>query len=220
MLGSFHLFSFVTLISLLRTTDWWGFEICLAPPTIAHLEAAESPGATLLNLLTAISVINEGVREIIPFIRYIAQFVQSEWSLIKRADEGKGVVCTATWLLPIALVPRAWDFPDLPPPHTEMAAAGQTTPTSPSVKRFSATLTTPKPSTEVPTGAPRSSSAYSAETRDDDELRPAISNEPPVLPELVVSSPGSIDGAPPESVDGKGHNAYDKAQHDGEATAH
>lgn len=208
------------ILTCLQTTDWWGFEICLPPPTIAHLAAAESPGSALLNLLTAISILNEGVREIIPFIRYIAQFVQSEWSLIKRADEGKGVVCTATWLLPIALVPRAWDFPDPPPPHTELAAAGQTTPTSPSVKRFSATLTTPKPSTEVPNGAPRSSSAYSSETRDDEESRPVISSDPPVLPELVVSSPGSIDGAPSENVDGKGHNAYNKVQHDGEPTAH
>lgn len=199
-------------MSLLPITDWWGLEICLPPPTIAHLEAAESPGTTLLNLLTAISVLNEGVREILPFIRYIAQFVQTEWRLIERADDGKGVVCTATWLLPVALVPRAWDFPDPQPPHAEMGPAGQSTPTSPSVKRFSATLTTPKPSTEVPNGAPRSSSAYSAETRDDEESRPVISSEPPVLPELVVSSPGSIDGAPRESVD---REAYG-----GAATAH
>jgi len=204
---------------LLSTTDWWGLEVCLPPPTIAHLEAAESPASALLDLLTVLSVVTEGVREILPFIRYIAQFVQAEWSMIQGADEGKGVVCTATWLLPVALVPRAWDFPDPPPPHTEMGAAGQSTPTSPSVKRFSATLTTPKPSTEVPNGVPRSSSAFSAGTRDEEELRPTISSEPPVLPELVVSSPGSIDGAPPESVDGEVHNAYEKVQHDGEATA-
>jgi hypothetical protein len=200
-------------------TYWWGLEVCLPPPTIAHLEVAEYPGSALLNLLTALSVLNEGVREILPFIRYISQFVQAEWSLIKRADEGKGVVCTATWLLPVALVPRAWDFPDLPPPHTEMRAAGQSTPTSPSVNRFSATLATPKPSTEVPNGVPRSSTAFSADTRDEEESRPVISNAPPVLPELVVSSPGSIDGAPPESVDGDVHNAYEKVQHDGGAIA-
>lgn len=207
-------------MSLLPFIDWWGLEICLPPPTIALLEAAESPGSTLLNLLTAISVLSEGAREILPFIRYIAQFVQTEFSMIERADEGKGVVCTATWLLPVALVPRPWDFPDPPPPHTDAGAAGQSTPTSPSVKRFSATLTTPKPSTEVPNGAPRSSSAYSIETRDEEESRHVISSEPPVLPELVVSSPGSIDGAPPESVGGEVHNAHEKVQHDGVATAH
>lgn len=207
-------------MSLLRITDWWGFEICLPPPTIALLEVAESPGSTLLNLLTAISVLNEGVREILPFIRYIAQFVQAEWCMIKRVDVGKGVVCTATWLLPVALVPHAWNFPDPPPTHAAIEAAGQSTPTSPSVKRFSATLTTPKPSTDVPNGVPRSSSAYSSETRDGEESRPVISSEPPVLPELVVSSPGSIDGAPPESVDGEVHNAHEKVQHDGVAIAH
>lgn len=205
---------------LLATTDWWGFEICLPPPTIAHLEAAESPGSALLNLLTALSLLNEGVREIVPFIRYIAQFVQSEWSLIKRADEGKGVVCTATWLLPVALVPRPWDFTD-PPPKPEMGVPGQSTPASPSIQRFSTTLTTPKPSTEVPNGAPRSSSAYSTETKEEEEShRPAISSQPPVLPELVVSSPGSIDGAHQGSGEEETHNAYNKAQHDGEAAGH
>ncbi|KAF8135581.1 hypothetical protein EV363DRAFT_1320977 [Boletus edulis] len=155
-------------------TYWWGFE--------------------------AISLLNPGVREIIPFIRYIAQFVQCEWNLVKRADEGKGVVCTATWVLPVALVPRAWDFADPPLPHTEMGAVGQSTPTSPSVNRFSATLATPKPSTEAPNGAPRSSSAFSAETKDEEDSRHVISSEPPVLPELVVSSPGSIDSARPRSA--------------------
>ncbi|KAF8441367.1 hypothetical protein L210DRAFT_3536979 [Boletus edulis BED1] len=181
-------------------TYWWGFEVCLPPPTIAYLEAAESPGSALLGLLTAISLLNPGVREIIPFIRYIAQFVQCEWNLVKRADEGKGVVCTATWVLPVALVPRAWDFADPPLPHTEMGAVGQSTPTSPSVNRFSATLATPKPSTEAPNGAPRSSSAFSAETKDEEDSRHVISSEPPVLPELVVSSPGSIDSARPRSA--------------------
>ncbi|KAG6378063.1 hypothetical protein JVT61DRAFT_13745 [Boletus reticuloceps] len=179
---------------------WWGFEVCLPPPTIAFLEAAESPGSALLGLLTAISLLNPGVREIIPFIRYIAQFVQCEWNLVKRVDGGKGVVCTATWVLPVALVPRAWDFPDPPLPHTEMGTVGQSTPTSPSINRFSATLATPKPSTEAPNGAPRSSSAFSAETKDEEDSRHVISSEPPVLPELVVSSPGSIDSARPGSA--------------------
>ncbi|KIK97115.1 hypothetical protein PAXRUDRAFT_825287 [Paxillus rubicundulus Ve08.2h10] len=192
-------------------TYWWGLELCLPPPTLAHLEAAESPSASLLNLLTAISVLNEGIREVLPFIRYFAQFVKSEWYMIKKADDGRGVVCTATWIMPAALVPRAWDFPEAAPCHSETGPQGQTTPTSPSVKRFSATLATPKPSTDGLLGAPRPSSAYSEETGEESNLRPGISSEPPVLPELVVSSPASIDGAP-ESVEREAREAHEKVQ--------
>ncbi|KAG2358459.1 hypothetical protein BDR07DRAFT_1171010, partial [Suillus spraguei] len=95
-------------------TYWWGFEVCMPPPTIEHLSAAASPGTTLLNLLTALSVVSPEVREVLPFIRYIAQFVQTEWHMIKAADKGKGVVCCATWIMPVAMVPRPWDFPDPP----------------------------------------------------------------------------------------------------------
>ena len=77
--------------------DWWGFEVCMPPPTIRHLDAAASPGTMLLNLLTALSIVSPGVREVLPFIRYVAQFVQTEWRMIKSADKGKGVACCATW---------------------------------------------------------------------------------------------------------------------------
>ncbi|KAI6125785.1 hypothetical protein EV401DRAFT_1806457, partial [Pisolithus croceorrhizus] len=97
-------------------TYWWGFELCLPSPTLAYIQSAATPGSALLDLLTAISVLNEGVREILPFIRYLAQFVQMEWHSIQAADEGNGVVCCATWIMPIALVPRAWDFTDPPQP--------------------------------------------------------------------------------------------------------
>lgn len=69
----------------------------MPPPTIEHLRAAASPGTTLLNLLTALSIVSPGVREVLPFVRYISQFVQTEWRMIEAADKGKGVVCCATW---------------------------------------------------------------------------------------------------------------------------
>ncbi|KIM69337.1 hypothetical protein SCLCIDRAFT_83467, partial [Scleroderma citrinum Foug A] len=96
-------------------TYWWGFEICLPPATLAHIQATAAPGSALLDLLTAIAVLDDGMREVLPFIRYFAQFVQTEWHLIRAADEGKGVVCFATWLMPVALVPRPWDFQDPSP---------------------------------------------------------------------------------------------------------
>jgi hypothetical protein len=50
-----------------------------------------------MNFLSALSLINNGVREILPFVRYISQFVDFEFSAIKSQDKGQGVVCAATW---------------------------------------------------------------------------------------------------------------------------
>ncbi|GAA5906783.1 uncharacterized protein JCM6883_005689 [Sporobolomyces salmoneus] len=50
--------------------------------------------------------------EIAPFIRYISNFVDMEYAAIQSQNKGgKGVVLAATWLLPVALVPRPWDLP-------------------------------------------------------------------------------------------------------------
>ena len=53
----------------------------------------------MINVLTALAVLNEGVREILPFVRYISSFIDTEFNLIKREDHGKGVVCAATWFV-------------------------------------------------------------------------------------------------------------------------
>jgi hypothetical protein len=95
-------------------TYWWGYELVFPPPTMTYLSNVRSISNALLNFLTAFSVFNNGVREILPFIRYAAQFVEFEWNAIKSQDKGKGVVCAATWVMPAALVPRAWDFDDPP----------------------------------------------------------------------------------------------------------
>ncbi|KAG0700714.1 hypothetical protein DFH29DRAFT_832180 [Suillus ampliporus] len=169
-------------------TYWWGFEVCMPPPTLEHLAAAASPGTELLNLLTALSLVSPGVREILPFVRYAAQFVQTEWRMIKAADKGKGVVCCATWIMPAAMVPRPWDFPD-PPPATIVVGPGANL--APTASRPTTVAATPKPSVD----APRASSAYSSETGEEG-ARHVISSDPPVLPELVVSSPASNEGKP------------------------
>jgi hypothetical protein len=50
-----------------------------------------------LNFLSAVALVNNGIREILPFVRYISQFVDFEWTAIKAQDQGSGVVCAATW---------------------------------------------------------------------------------------------------------------------------
>ena len=50
-----------------------------------------------MNVLTALGVMYEGVREILPFVRYFSQYIDFEFNTIKAQDRGKGVICAATW---------------------------------------------------------------------------------------------------------------------------
>lgn len=95
-------------------TYWWGLELLLPPPTLAYLGRVHSISNTVMNFLTAMSLMYEGVREILPFVRYFSQYINFEWNSIKAQDHGKGVVCAATWIMPAAMVPRPWDFLDPP----------------------------------------------------------------------------------------------------------
>ncbi|KAL5507094.1 hypothetical protein ACEPAH_6550 [Sanghuangporus vaninii] len=95
-------------------TYWWGLELCLPPPTLTHLSQAPNISHQVINFLSALSLMYNGVREVLPFVRYIGQFVDFEWAQIEKQDKGKGVVCAATWIMPAAMVPRPWDFPDPP----------------------------------------------------------------------------------------------------------
>ncbi|KZT62059.1 hypothetical protein CALCODRAFT_463516 [Calocera cornea HHB12733] len=96
-------------------TYWWGYELVLPHQSVMYLSKCKSVSGTMMDFLTALALFTEGVREILPFIRYISQFVDMEFDDIAGQDQGKGVVCAATWLIPVALVPRSWDFP--PRPH-------------------------------------------------------------------------------------------------------
>jgi hypothetical protein len=68
------------------------------------VQNTQSIAGTLVNFLTALSLVNNGVREILPFVRYIAQFIDFEFNAIKRQDKGKGVVCASTWCVFILLL--------------------------------------------------------------------------------------------------------------------
>lgn len=95
-------------------TYWWGFELLMPPPSIKYLSSVPSITHALINFLTGVAIVHEGVREILPFIRYISNYIDTEFSMIKAQDQGSGVVCAATWIVPVALVPRPWDFPTTP----------------------------------------------------------------------------------------------------------
>lgn len=73
------------------------------------------------------------LQKLVPFVGYIGTFISWSWSTIKSYDVGKyrvtcytsalsnypgyGVYLTATWILPVALIPGTWqsyDFPSTP----------------------------------------------------------------------------------------------------------
>ena len=69
----------------------------LARILIASTQKAQSISKTAMNFLTVMATVQNGVREILPFIRYISQFLEFEFNTIQGQDKGLGVVCAATW---------------------------------------------------------------------------------------------------------------------------
>ncbi|KAM0754866.1 hypothetical protein T439DRAFT_352839 [Meredithblackwellia eburnea MCA 4105] len=96
-------------------TWWWGYELALPPPVLETLRSAHSISSTLFSFLQAF-VVAGGAPELAPFVKYLSSYVDMEYSAISSQNKGKGVVLSATWLLPVALVPRPWDFP---PPRSK-----------------------------------------------------------------------------------------------------
>jgi hypothetical protein len=63
-----------------------------------------------MNFVSGLAMVNNGVREIVPFIRYISQFIDFEYNTIKSQDKGAGVVCAATWYVMCMYLQR-FDLP-------------------------------------------------------------------------------------------------------------
>ncbi|KAF9559235.1 hypothetical protein CPC08DRAFT_637989, partial [Agrocybe pediades] len=68
---------------------------------LSVLPPAVRPGVMLLQTL-------------VPYLGYIGGFISWSWSTIRGYDVGHGVTLTATWLLPIALIPGTWHENDFP----------------------------------------------------------------------------------------------------------
>jgi len=52
-----------------------------------------------------------------PVVSYVGVFIAWSWDRVKSLDKGNGVVLTATWLLPVALLPMSWDAGDIHGPR-------------------------------------------------------------------------------------------------------
>ncbi|KAI0824158.1 hypothetical protein BC628DRAFT_1420257 [Trametes gibbosa] len=132
---------------------WWGYRLWL-PPTIMNLlndkeiEAAKVGAMLTTALQWLLSNVPDSalpstlrpalalVKSLVPYLGYIGGFVAWSWGAIKGFDIGNGVTLTATWLLPIALIPGTWENNDVPQPPSGSAPSsdpGSTpTPSTPS----------------------------------------------------------------------------------------
>ncbi|KAG0343113.1 hypothetical protein BG004_005482 [Podila humilis] len=90
-------------------TFWWGYEIYIPHKCMATIEQGISISQVFLGfLMGAISGI-PGLAALIPIAKIISAWVGYQWGVIKHQDAGKGVVISATWILPVALASRSWD---------------------------------------------------------------------------------------------------------------
>ncbi|CAE6452188.1 unnamed protein product [Rhizoctonia solani] len=107
--------------------SWWGYRIYLPPAVIAVLNDQKLEAANRAAIVTTalqwiidhiptaalgpqVGLVVSLIRGIIPAMGYIGGFVAWSWNTIVGFDQGDGVVLSATWLLPIALIPSAWDI--------------------------------------------------------------------------------------------------------------
>ncbi|KAF7353729.1 hypothetical protein MVEN_01058100 [Mycena venus] len=113
-------------------TTWWGYRIYLPPPVLAVLDDQSVEAAKQATVITAaltwfftnlpVSTFPPPVQpaiillqKLVPLVSYLGTFISWSWSTIRGFDQGHGVILTATWLLPIALIPGTWHARDVPP---------------------------------------------------------------------------------------------------------
>jgi len=116
--------------SLSIYTTWWGYRLYIPPPIMTLLSSSQmraTKRATVITtflqwVLTRIPtmVVPPTMRgglmmlkRLAPIVGYVGIFVAWSWGRIQEVDEGNGVVLTATWVLPVALIPTKWDAGDV-----------------------------------------------------------------------------------------------------------
>ncbi|KAG1752946.1 hypothetical protein EDB19DRAFT_1670724 [Suillus lakei] len=82
---------------------WWGFRI---------LKLRNAPAMITTALKWLLDHLPISLMP--PQLRTPMRFIAWSWSAVKVFDKGYGVVLTATWLLPIALIPGTWEATDFP----------------------------------------------------------------------------------------------------------
>ncbi|KAG0026118.1 hypothetical protein BGZ81_006605 [Podila clonocystis] len=101
-------------------TFWWGYEIYVPHKCMAAIDRGLSTSQMFLGFLTGAIGGIPGLAALVPIAKIISAWVGYQWGVIKTQDTGKGVVISATWVLPVALASRPWDHDgneDDPPPE-------------------------------------------------------------------------------------------------------
>ncbi|KAJ7687405.1 hypothetical protein B0H17DRAFT_1070100 [Mycena rosella] len=140
---------------------WWGYRLYLPPPVMkvldnTHLAAAKRgvmittalkyllDKVPLLLLPPQIRPAMMVLKRLTPYLGYVGVFIAWSWTAIKARDKGDGVVLTATWLLPVALVPatlKPSDFQRQPGGAKDVKATSPKTDSTPPAKPDSAPAT-------------------------------------------------------------------------------
>ncbi|PWN36830.1 uncharacterized protein FA14DRAFT_7322 [Meira miltonrushii] len=112
--------------------SWWGYTIYIPqavfPAFDSDVEQAEKIANLIHTVLTtildkasslpipvALQAALLVLKAIAPSTSYISTFIGWSWKEIKSFNTGQGVELSATWLLPIALIPHTWDAAVAPP---------------------------------------------------------------------------------------------------------
>ncbi|KAF9211391.1 hypothetical protein BGZ59_008143 [Podila verticillata] len=90
-------------------TFWWGYEIYVPHKCMASIDRGLSTSQVFLGFLTGAIGGIPGLASLVPIAKIISAWVGYQWGVIKIQDTGKGVVISATWVLPVALASRPWD---------------------------------------------------------------------------------------------------------------
>ncbi|KAJ7272977.1 hypothetical protein C8J57DRAFT_1596811 [Mycena rebaudengoi] len=178
-------------------TMWWGYRIYLPPPVLAVLDDQSVEAAKQTTTITAaltwffsnlpVATFPPPVQpamlllqRLIPLVAYLGSFITWSWSTIRGFDQGHGVILTATWILPIALIPGTWHARDFPPLPTLDSASETFMMVTESSSMPAAVVSKPLPPTPASsssTEAPTSSS--SAKEGSAPATRPANERNPP-----------------------------------------
>ncbi|KAJ7651507.1 hypothetical protein DFH06DRAFT_996178 [Mycena polygramma] len=173
---------------------WWGYRLYLPPPVMdllddTHLAAANRGAmitASLKWLLERIPTMLfppqirpaiVALKRLTPLVGYVGVFIAWSWTAIKARDKGDGVVLTATWLLPVALVPASLNAADYQRPGGVEGAKDK-----PAVESSAKSASTPAAKSTEPATKPPLKSAKSGSTRAKSSERglkpPAVDRKP------------------------------------------
>ncbi|KAH6883725.1 hypothetical protein BKA70DRAFT_168910 [Coprinopsis sp. MPI-PUGE-AT-0042] len=89
-----------------------------------------------------------------PYLGYVGMFISWSWQQVNNYDQGKGLLLTATWLLPIALIFGTWFDHSFPEPPPAPPAPALPTPAPAPGGPVKNSPGTGKPTTEAPNPAP------------------------------------------------------------------